>query len=205
MTTFRPVRHWTWRTRWPIWREVIGSSPGTARTAWSCRDRGRRSLLVLSSPTPVFRHGFRLRAARDPGSWRGSGRNPPLRSTAAPGLRGDDEGVRRSSGASRRPVGGRRGDAWDEARWEGKPGERSLWSVTASSRQSQRVVRVVLKGPRAVRQYQPYAIAILWRRMLEVVKVPISYLRGLEERGTAWQKFAERALSFGDGVATIVR
>ena len=52
-------------------------------------------------------------------------------------------------------LGGARGDPWDEVRWHGKPGERTVWMITARNRRPQEVRRLALSDTTALAHFQP--------------------------------------------------
>jgi hypothetical protein len=53
--------------------------------------------------------------------------------------------------------GGEGRPRWDEVRWDGKPGERSVWVIAPSGRaRAHRLYRTVLKGDGPIRQFMAY-------------------------------------------------
>lgn len=116
------------------------------------------------------------------------------------------EGIARAYGGN--PVGGemRRGGAerglWDEVRWEGKPGDQSVWIVAPNTPRTQELFRVALKGHGPLRQFQPYPPANSPK--VSAVSFPLNFLWAEEERGTAWHKYVSRALDLGDGIGAVV-
>jgi hypothetical protein len=98
--------------------------------------------------------------------------------------------------------GGRRGDLWDEARWEGTPGALTVWIVTPSSRQPQDVRRLALKGSGEVHQFQPYRVSFTPRR-LDAASVPLSFLHRQEDRGTV-RDLLSRVIKLDNGIAALV-
>lgn len=94
-------------------------------------------------------------------------------------------------------------ERWDEARWEGKPGEQSVWVVAASTTRLQELYRVALKGAGPLRQFQPYAISVNSKK-LEAVKAPLNFLWAEEERGTVWQRYVSRVLDLRSGIGAVV-
>jgi hypothetical protein len=99
--------------------------------------------------------------------------------------------------------GGRRGELWDEARWDGPPGALTVWIVTPSSRQPQEVRRLALKGSGELRQFQPYRVSFVARR-LDAASVPLSFLRRQEDRGPAAGKLLARVVKLDHGIAALV-
>lgn len=99
-------------------------------------------------------------------------------------------------------LGGGRGDPWDEARWEGTPGEHSVWLVAPRVR-PQEVSHVALKGRGALRHFRPSGVP-MWGGPPDAVRVPQVLLRGEAPAGTLWGRFASRALNLGRGIAVVV-
>jgi hypothetical protein len=95
------------------------------------------------------------------------------------------------------------GNRWDEVRWEGKPGERSVWMVLPSgSGRPQQLYRVLLKGEGAMRQFMPYVPAGGSRSA--AVKYPLSFLWSYEERGLIWDRYVSRSIDLGEGLGAVV-
>ncbi len=100
-------------------------------------------------------------------------------------------------------TGGLAGGLWSEARWDGKPGEQSVWLVAASTTHVQELYRVALKGRGPLRQLLPYLVPANGERV-SAVKFPLNFLRVAAERGTAWQKYVSRVLDLGSGIGAVV-
>ena len=98
--------------------------------------------------------------------------------------------------------GGEVGVAWDEVRWEGKPGEQSVWVVRPSSRLPQALVYLALRGTGPMRQFQPYRVPSGTK--VDVVQIPIRYLDFGERRGTLWQKDLASRLELSRGIGVVV-
>lgn len=98
--------------------------------------------------------------------------------------------------------GGAGGGLWDEARWEGQPGERSVWVVRPSSRLPQELLRTALKGAGPLRQFQPYAVP--GGTKVPVVRMPLSYIAFAEERGTIWRRDLASRLDLSSGIGAVV-
>jgi hypothetical protein len=95
------------------------------------------------------------------------------------------------------------GTRWDEVRWEGKPGERSVWMVLPSgSGRPQRLYRAVLKGAGPPRQFLAY-VPVNGSRSA-AVKYPLSFLWSYEERGLIWDRYVSKSLDLGDGLGAVV-
>jgi hypothetical protein len=91
---------------------------------------------------------------------------------------------------------------WDEVRWDGKPGERSVWRVRPTSRLPQALTRTALKGTGPMRQFQPYTAPS--GSLLDAVRIPLAYLTFGEERGTLWQKDLASRLDLSRGIGVVV-
>ena len=93
---------------------------------------------------------------------------------------------------------------WDEARWEGKPGERSIWLIRATgSYKPQSVQRMTLESDGIpVRQYLPYAYT--GQSRLPVIQVPQPLIAFSEDRGNVWSKWIAPGLDLGQGVGAVV-
>jgi hypothetical protein len=95
------------------------------------------------------------------------------------------------------------GQRWDEVRWEGKPGERSVWMVLPSgSGRPQQLYRVLLKGEGPMRQFMPYVPTGGSRSA--AVKYPLSFLWSYEERGLIWDRYVSRSIDLGEGLGAVV-
>jgi len=95
------------------------------------------------------------------------------------------------------------GTRWDEVRWEGKPGERSVWMVLPSgSGRPQRLYRAVLKGAGPPRQFMAY-VPVNGSRSA-AVKYPLNFLWSYEERGLIWDRYVSKSLDLGDGLGAVV-
>ena len=92
---------------------------------------------------------------------------------------------------------------WDEVRWEGKPGDRSVWVVAASGQgRPQRLYRMVLKGDGPPRQFMPYVPTSGSRSA--AVKYPLNLLWSYEERGIVWDRYVSRSLDLHEGLGAVV-
>jgi hypothetical protein len=88
-------------------------------------------------------------------------------------------------------------------RWEGKPGERSVWMVLPSGTgRPQRLYRTVLKGAGPPRQFMAY-VPVNGSRSA-AVKYPLSFLWSYEERGLIWDRYVSKSLDLGDGLGAVV-
>ena len=92
---------------------------------------------------------------------------------------------------------------WDEVRWEGKPGERSVWMVLPSGRgRPERLHRAVLKGEGPPRQFLPYVPTKGTRSA--AVKYPLAFLSAYESRGTIWPRYLSESLDLSEGLGAVV-
>ncbi len=99
--------------------------------------------------------------------------------------------------------GGTRASLWDEARWEGVPGEQSVWFVTTDQRREGEVSRVALKGVGRIRHYTPYGVSGRGPR-LAVARFPLDFLFSREDDADFWSKQIAPALDLGQGIAVVV-
>ncbi len=98
--------------------------------------------------------------------------------------------------------GGEDKQGWDEVRWDGKSGERSVWVIAPSGRgRPQELYRVVLQGTGPLRHFTPYAPTN--GHKLPVVKYPLDFLWFHEERGTLWEKYLSRSLDLSQGIGVV--
>ncbi len=95
------------------------------------------------------------------------------------------------------------GQRWDEVRWEGKPGERSVWMVLPGGRGlPQQLYRVVLKGDGPARQFMPY-VPVNGSRSA-AVKYSLAFLWFYEGRGLIWDRYVSQSLDLGGGLGAVV-
>jgi hypothetical protein len=92
---------------------------------------------------------------------------------------------------------------WQEVRWEGQPGQQSVWSILPDSRWWPEVARVAIKGPGPLRQYLPYPIP-MFNGLLPVIRMSENYLWLQEERGTLWSRYLSRSLDLTNGLGLVV-
>lgn len=100
--------------------------------------------------------------------------------------------------------GGVDASRWDEVRWQGRPGERSIWLIRSTGNaRPQSIRRLTLEGAGPVRQYQPYTFT--GKERLAVVQMPQSLIAHYESRGTLWDKWVGRGLDLDrEGIAAVV-
>jgi hypothetical protein len=99
-------------------------------------------------------------------------------------------------------LGGGRGDPWDEARWQGTPGEHSIWVITPRSRQPQQVRHLALGGSGPLRYAQPYTMP-LGASSLQALAAPLALVQTAERRGLAWGDLGSR-LDLTENIAVVV-
>lgn len=99
--------------------------------------------------------------------------------------------------------GGSLGHVWDEVRWEGTPGQRSVWVVTPGSRIPQELRRVALRGTGPLRHLVPYTMPRRGRP-LEVIALPLAFLRAHEASGGLWEGRVAPILDLRQGIAVVV-
>ena len=93
---------------------------------------------------------------------------------------------------------------WDEVRWDGRPGERSIWIVKPNGRESpQAVNHVVLKGTTPLTLYQPYTAACGTSRV-PVMQLGIPLIAFQESRGDVWDKYVAKSLDLSHGIGVVV-
>lgn len=95
------------------------------------------------------------------------------------------------------------GRIWDEVRWQGTPGEQSIWLIAPTGRNTQELYRLALRGTGPMRYHQafnpPWDI-----RPLAAPKYPLSFVWFYEERGTIWDRYLTRSLDLGQGIGAVV-
>jgi hypothetical protein len=93
---------------------------------------------------------------------------------------------------------------WDEVRWDGKPGERSIWIVKSDGRlQPQSIRHVVLGGTTPLTIEQPYS-ADCGKIRVPVLKMPTPLMAFQERRGDIWDKYVAKSLDLRHGVGVAV-
>lgn len=80
------------------------------------------------------------------------------------------------------------GQVWEEARWEGKPGERTVWIISAGNTRVQELRRPLLKGTGPLRQFQPQ-IGPLDGGKLPAVSMPLGFVWAEQECGVLRAKW----------------
>ena len=93
---------------------------------------------------------------------------------------------------------------WDEVRWDGRPGERSIWIVKPDGpERPQAVKHVVLRGSTPLTIYRPYAVSC-GKTRVPVMDMPIPLMAFQESRGDVWNKYIAKSLDMSHGVGAVV-
>jgi hypothetical protein len=93
---------------------------------------------------------------------------------------------------------------WDEVRWDGRPGERSIWIVKPDGRERPQAVKhVVLGGRTPLTIYRPYAVSC-GKTRVPVMDMPIPLMAFQESRGDVWDKYIAKSLDMSHGVGAVV-
>lgn len=105
--------------------------------------------------------------------------------------------------AARIQRGGALGEVWDEARWDGKPGELTVWVVSPGTPRHQELYRTALQGIGPLRYFQPYALRPNAGR-LTVVTLPLNFLWSFDGSEALSDKYLSRSLDLQNGIAAVV-
>lgn len=98
--------------------------------------------------------------------------------------------------------GGEGRPRWDEVRWDGKPGDRSVWVVEPSGRgRPQHLYHAVLKATGPARHFLPYAPTNGQR--LVTVRYPLEFLVFHEDPGDLWKKYLSTSADLSHGIAVV--
>ncbi|HEV8531582.1 MAG TPA: hypothetical protein VGT00_09210 [Methylomirabilota bacterium] len=93
--------------------------------------------------------------------------------------------------------------SWDEVRWQGKPGERSIWIIrSAGNARPQEIVRVTLKGAGPMRLFQPYTVTN--GNKAAALQLPLPLVAFHESHGNVWDKFVAKNLDLRQGIGAVV-
>ena len=90
---------------------------------------------------------------------------------------------------------------WDEVRWDGRPGEVTVWLIRTSGVRPQEATRVALKGDGPMRQFLPYSVASSTGR-LDAVKISLNYLNFTD--GPRLAQWTARAVNLKNGIAVVI-
>ena len=95
---------------------------------------------------------------------------------------------------------------WDEAGWNGAPGERSVWVIAPAGRHFEEVYHVAVKGAgpeAALRYYIPYRAAISGQPQ-RVIAYSLAFLRFYEGRSDLWRRYLAKSVDLKQGIAVVV-
>lgn len=93
---------------------------------------------------------------------------------------------------------------WDEVRWDGKPGERSIWIVKPNGLENPAAVNhIVLKGTTPLALHQPYSVGCGTNRV-PVMQMGIPLIAFQESRGDVWDKYVAKNLDLRQGIGAVV-
>lgn len=93
---------------------------------------------------------------------------------------------------------------WQEVRWEGTPGERSVWVVRGYGLSRQAVVGVGLTAPTGeFRHYIPHGVGPGAAR-LRVGRIGLDFVEFWEGREGLWRRFLAPKLDLHRGIAAVV-
>jgi hypothetical protein len=93
---------------------------------------------------------------------------------------------------------------WDEVRWDGRPGERSVWIVKSDGRmRPQSIQRVVLGGTTPPTLFRPYS-ADCGKIRVPAMQMPVPLMAFQESRGDIWDKYVAKSLDLRHGVGVVV-
>lgn len=94
--------------------------------------------------------------------------------------------------------------SWDEVRWDGRPGERSIWIVRSDGRmRPQTIRRVLLGGTTPLTMNQPFA-ADCGKVRVPAMRMPVPLMAFQEQRGDIWDKYVAKSLDLRHGVGVVV-
>jgi len=94
--------------------------------------------------------------------------------------------------------------SWDEVRWDGRPGERSIWLVRSDGRMNpQSIRRVLLGGTTPLTMSQPFA-ADCGKIRVPAMRMPVPLMAFQEQRGDIWDKYIAKSLDLRHGVGVVV-
>lgn len=99
--------------------------------------------------------------------------------------------------------GGEQKQLWDEVRWEGTPGEQSVWVVAPSSRRPGELYRAAIKGVGPIRHFLSYTLAPGGAKY-PVARFPVDYLFARQDDPDFWTKRLAPVLDLGGGIVVIV-
>jgi hypothetical protein len=92
---------------------------------------------------------------------------------------------------------------WHELRWEGRPGEQTVWRVSPSGLRIGELDRVALKGRGMLRHFIPFSPPTTNGHRSQALSIPLLYLWAQQERGL-WPGYLARTVELSDGIAAVV-
>ena len=92
---------------------------------------------------------------------------------------------------------------WIEIRWDGQPGERSVWVIAPSRQDYQEAYHVALGAGGPIRYFIPYS-GVTRRSPASVYTLPRSFIVARSEEGDLWDRHLGSATDLSRGLAAIV-
>ncbi len=104
-----------------------------------------------------------------------------------------------------RPLSDTRAEGqWEEIRWEGKAGERTIWIVRGEGVNYQAVVGIGLGAPPGeLRHYIPYGAGLAGAK-LRATRIGLNFIDFWEGREDLWWRFLAPMLNLAGGIAAVV-
>jgi len=102
------------------------------------------------------------------------------------------------------PVNGGAAGQWTGVRWDGRPGERAVWVVSATRSWMSDVHDLGLAGPGGdLRYFIPYRSAIK-QASTAAVSYPLEFLEAWQGRPRLWERYLAPVLDLRQGLAAVV-
>lgn len=92
---------------------------------------------------------------------------------------------------------------WSEVRWDGTPGEQTVWVITASRGRYTEVRDVALKGAGQLVRVIPHLLAPA-QPPAKALGLQIGFIEGHEGDSALWLRHLSTALDLSDGVGVVV-
>lgn len=116
-------------------------------------------------------------------------------------------GVATAFGAARGraevPGDGQDATRWSELRWQGKPGEHSVWVIAPPTPWFTEVLDVALKGSGGLIRAIPHRIA-LSQASVPALGIPLQFVEAREGDPGLWARYLSSTLDLSQGVAVVV-
>ena len=90
-----------------------------------------------------------------------------------------------------------------EVRWEGTPGEHSVWVIAPVNRWETEARNVALKGTGPLVWAIPHLMALVHSRS-KAVGIPLGFAQAYEGNAGLWGKYLSAALDLGEGIGVVV-